>query len=192
MFLVRLMYLKDSNKGDYKDKVTTKDISDNLGSEKETSINYNIVDQIKNITQKEEVEPKIKSQDTTSIIDINSFEELIDLCVKNKELKFKYELENNVNLVSFTEGRIEIAFNENLDKVFIKELSNKLFQWTNKRWIILLSKKEGLITKKQEEKISKNKILEDVKKSEIYNKILDILPDSELVEFEKNKETKDD
>ena len=111
---------------------------------------------------------------------------------KKKEIKLKYELETNVNLVDFDQGRIEIAFNENLDKDFIKELSNKLFQWTNKRWIISLSKKEGLITKKQEEKISKNKILEDVKKSKIYNKILEILPDSELVEFKKNKEKKDD
>ena len=163
-----------------------------MSSEKKTSLNYNIVDQIKNIAQQDEAKPKIKSQDTTNTIYINSFEELIDLCVKKKEIKLKYELEYNVNLVTFTEGRIEIAFNENLDKDFIKELSNKLFQWTNKRWIISLSKKEGLITKKQEEKISKNKILEDVKKSKIYNKILEILPDSELVEFKKNKEKKDD
>ena len=192
MFLVRLMYLKDSNKDNYKDKITNEDISDNLSSEKKTSLNYNLVDQIKNIAQQDEAKPKIKSQDTTNTIYVNSFEELIDLCVKKKEIKLKYELEYNVNLVTFTEGRIEIAFNENLDKDFIKELSNKLFQWTNKRWIISLSKKEGLITKKQEEKISKNKILEDVKKSKIYNKILEILPDSELVEFEKNKEKKDD
>tara|TARA_B100001173_G_scaffold257743_1_gene230227 strand:- start:800 stop:2449 length:1650 start_codon:yes stop_codon:yes gene_type:complete len=192
MFLVRLMYLKDLNKEEHQKKITSKEISDNVSGEKKISTNYNIVDQIKNITQQDEVKPKLKSQETTSKIFINSFEELIDLCIKKKEIKLKYELEFNVNLVTFTEGRIEIAFNENLDKDFIKELSNKLFQWTDRRWIISLSKKQGLITKKQEEKISKDKIFENVKKSTIYNKILEILPDSELVEFKVNEEKKND
>ena len=186
MFLVRLMYLKD-----FKDSVITKDKLDNTNNEKKTSASNKIVDQIKNIAQQDEIKPKIKSQETTSKLFINNFEELIELCIKKKEIKLKYELESNVNLVTFVEGRIEIAFNENLDKDFIKELSNKLYEWTNTRWIISLSKKKGLISKKQEEKINKDKIFDNVKKSKIYNKVLEILPDAELVEFKKN-EHKDD
>ena len=110
---------------------------------------------------------------------------------KKKEIKLKYELESNVNLVSFDEGRIEIAFNENLDKDFIKELSTKLYEWTNKRWIISLSKKKGFISKKQEEKINKEKIFDDVKKSKIYNEVLEILPDAELIEINRNKSEND-
>ena len=110
---------------------------------------------------------------------------------KKKEIKLKYELETNINLVAFDQGRIEIAFNENLDKDFIKELSTKLYEWTNQRWIILLSKKTGLITKKQEEKINKNKIFDDAKKSKIYNKVLEILPDAKLLEIIENKNKND-
>ncbi len=190
MFLVRLLYLKDLNKKDYKDSIINKDNLDNKSNEK-TLVDYKIVDQIKNIAQQDEIKPKIKSQETTSKLFINSFEELIELCIKKKEIKLKYELEFNVNLVTFTDGRIEIAFNENLDKDFIKELSNKLYEWTNKRWIISLSKKKGLITKKHEEKINKDKIFENAKKSKIFNKVLEILPDSELIEFKIN-EHKDD
>ena len=47
-------------------------------------------------------------------------------------------------------------------------------------------KKKGLITKKQEEKINKDKVFENFKKSKFYNKVLEILPDSELIEFNKN------
>tara|TARA_B100001971_G_scaffold199965_1_gene211097 strand:- start:1356 stop:2987 length:1632 start_codon:yes stop_codon:yes gene_type:complete len=186
MFLVRLMYLKD-----FKDSVITKDKLDNTNNEKKTSASNKIVDQIKNIAQQDEIKPKIKSQETTSKLFINNFEELIELCIKKKEIKLKYELESNVNLVTFVEGRIEIAFNENLDKDFIKELSNKLYEWTNTRWIISLSKKKGLISKKQEEKTNKDKIFDNVKKSKICNTVLEILPDAELVEFKKN-EHKDD
>ena len=65
-----------------------------------------------------------------------------------KEIKLKYELETNFNLVSFEQKRIEISFNENLDKNFIKDLSARLFDWTSDRWIISLSKKTGEKTKK--------------------------------------------
>jgi len=187
MFLVRLMYLKDFNKKDYKDSIITKDKLDNANNEIKVSANNKTIDQIKNTSQQDEIKPKIKSQETTSKLYINSFEELIQLCTYKKEIKLKYELETNVNLVSFVEGRIEIAFNENLDKDFIKELSTKLYEWTNKRWIISLSKKKGLISKKQEEKLNKEKIFDDVKKSKLYNKVIEILPDAELVEFKINK-----
>jgi len=178
MFLVRLMYLRDFNKKDYKDSIITQDKVEN---------NNKIIDQIKNISQQDEVEPKIKSKETTSKLFINTFEELIELCIQKKEIKLKYELEANVNLVTFDQGRIEIAFNENLDKDFIKELSSKLYDWTSLRWIISLSKKKGLISKKQEEKINKDKIIDNAKKTKIYNKVLEILPDAELLEFKINE-----
>ena len=178
MFLVRLMYLKDFNKQDYKGSIISQDKVEN---------NNKTIDQIKNISQQDEVEPKIKSNETTSKLFINSFEELIELCIQKKEIKLKYELESNVNLVTFDQGRIEIAFNEDLDKDFIKELSSKLYEWTSSRWIISLSKKKGLISKKQEEKINKDKIIDNAKKTKIYNKVLEILPDAELLEFKINE-----
>ena len=62
------------------------------------------------------------------------------MCFEKKEMKLKYELENNVNLISFRNQNIEISFNENLDKNFIKNLTSKLLDWTGERWIISLSK----------------------------------------------------
>ncbi len=191
MFLVRLMYLKDFDKKNFQDTKNTKDESDSINIKEEKISVNKAVDQIRNITQQDEIKPKIKSHETNSKLLINSFEELINLCIEKKEIKLKYELETNVNLVTFVHGRIEIAFNENLDKEFIKELSNKLYEWTNIRWIISLSKKKGLISKKQEEKASKEKIFENAKKSKFYSKILEILPDAELIEL-KIREKEDD
>ncbi len=179
MFLVRLLYLKGFNKKDHKDTIITKDVLQS---------NTKIIEQIKNTSQQNEIKPKKKSQETTSKLFINSFEELIKLCIKKKEIKLKYELETNVNLVTFDQGRIEIAFNENLDKDFIKDLSSKLYDWSGSRWVISLSKKKGLISKKLEEKINKDKIIDSAKKSKIYNKVLEILPDAQLVEFKMNED----
>ena len=111
---------------------------------------------------------------------------MIDLCKNKRELKLKYELETNVNLVTFSEGRIEMSFNEDLDKDFIKELSNKLYEWTYKRWIISFSKTKGTISKKQEENINKNKMFEKAKKGKIYKKVLNNFPDAKLIDVKFN------
>ena len=192
MFLIRLMYLKDFKKADFKDVLIKKDTRDKESNEQKISSNIKTVDQIKNIFQQDKPTPKIKSQDVNNELIMDSFEDLIDLCNKKKEIKLKYELENNVNLVTFAAGRIEIAFNENLDKDFIKDLSNKLYEWTYKRWIISLSKKEGAISKKQEKQINKNKIFEDAKKSTIYKKVLETFSDAELIDVKLNEDRKDD
>ena len=187
MFLIRLMYLKDFQK-----------IEENYYEKKEIFHNLNIssnnktVNQIKNISQQDKIDPKVKSENITSETRIDSFIELINLCNKKKEIKLKYELENNVNLVTFSEGFIEIAFNDQLDKDFIKNLSNKLYEWTNIRWIISLSKKEGAISKKQQEEINKKNLFSKVKKSEVYKKVLETLPDAELINVDLNEEKEDE
>ena len=93
-------------------------------------------------------------------------------------------METNVNLVSFEDQRIEISFNENLDRDFVKYISTKLFEWTNQRWIITLSKKNGTPTKKQIKKQNKQILLEEAKKSIVYKKMIELFPDTELVDVE--------
>ena len=101
-------------------------------------------------------------------------------------MKLKYELEKNVNLVSFENNRIEISFNDNLDRNFVKEISLKLFEWTGKRWIITLSKTKGDISVKEKEQNDKNKLIEEVKKTEIYKDIKKIFSDANLIEVKPN------
>ena len=191
MLLIRLMHVKNIKQQKFENSIISKNKLDQSINEKKISINRNIVDQMKNTLQQDQKKPKLKSDETNSKLIINNYEELISLCTKKKEIKLKYELETNVNLVAFDNGRIEIAFNENLDKDFIKELSNKLYEWTDQRWIISLSKKLGLKTKKQEEKINKEKMFDDFKKSKIYNEVLKILPDAELLEIKKKNQEND-
>jgi DNA polymerase-3 subunit gamma/tau len=124
---------------------------------------------------------------------INSFDDLLEICSSKKENKLKYELEKNVNLVSFEDQRIEISFNEGLDKDFIKDLSLKLYEWTNNRWIITLSKTKGQPSKKETEVNLKKELVESVKKSLTYKNILEKFPDAELIDVKTNeKENKND
>mgnify|MGYP001408087253 FL=1 len=100
-------------------------------------------------------------------------------------MKLKYELEKNVNLVSFEKNRVEISFNDNLEKNFVKDLSLKLFEWTNQRWIITLSKIKGEKTIKEKEKIEKNEIIEEAKNTDLYKKVLEKFSDASLINVTK-------
>jgi DNA polymerase III subunit gamma/tau len=105
----------------------------------------------------------------------------------------KYELEKNVNLVSFDNPRIEISFNDNLDKDFVKDLSTKLYDWTNKRWIITFSKSKGQMSVKEKEKNLKKELIDKAKQSELYKKVMETFPDAELVDVKlNNKEEEND
>ena len=188
MFLIRLMYLK----GIKSKNETFKNSEIRIKSENKRNPDkpLSTVEQIKNIAQEDKIDPKPQLNKKKN--EINSFQDLVNICNRKKEIKLKYELENNINLVSFEKGKMEIAFNENLDKDFIKELSNKLFEWTNIRWIITLSKKTGEISLKEKDQIKQKKIFDEVKKSEIYKKVMDILPDAELIDVKINNTENDD
>ena len=106
-------------------------------------------------------------------------------------MKLKYELENNVNLVNFEKNRIEISFNDNLDKNFVKDLSLKLFEWTNDRWIITLSKTKGEMSIKSKEKNDKIEVIKNIKNSKIYKNVLEKFPDANLIDVVTKTKDKD-
>ena len=145
------------------------------------------VNQIKNISQEQKYKPKTQiDPEATNKILINSFNQLIDVCETTREKKLKYELEKNVNLVKFEKNRIEISFNDNLDKSFVKDLSSKLLHWTGERWIISFSKNQGELSIKEKKKRDKEKIIEDIQKSELYKKVKGYFSDAELTDVNSN------
>ena len=144
-------------------------------------------EQIKNTTQVKPVlsspSPK-KFPKEDSLEKVSSFEQLIFLTSKKKELKLKYDLER-INLIKFSEGKINLSFNERLDKNFVRNLSEKLLEWTGNRWLITLEKKEGQKTFIESRSIKEKEFIQNEKKGEIYKKFKNIFPDGELLGIKK-------
>jgi DNA polymerase III subunit gamma/tau len=204
MFLIRLIHLKSIKKKldtihESSQQPNENSVQISLSQNKDGEDLFGIKDkaktigQMKNIAQEKDIIIKDNKEVKTEVNLINSFDDLLKTCSFKKEIKLKYELEKNVNLVSFEDKRIEISFNEDLDKDFIKDLSLKLYEWTNNRWIITLSKTKGQPTKKEKEINSKKELIESVKNSLTYKNILKKFPDAELVDVKPNeKENKND
>ncbi len=196
MFLIRLIYLKGvSNISEIitkKNNIKESEVNNDNELSTKNFLNKNddffdlkkkTIGQIKNVTQEKNPDLKInKEEQQLPKLIINSFDQLLEVCTSKKEIKLKYELEKNVNLVSFENQRIEISFNEDLDKQFIKILSSKLYEWTSNRWIITLSKKKGEFSKNEKKINLRKNLLEEAKKSIIFKKIIDTFDDAELID----------
>ena len=167
--------------------VSTENLKDNLIGEKieEKKIENNVSTQIKNqLKNTEQIKSSpiknLSSQNKGSKIEITSFQDLITIANKEKEIELKYDLERNVKLVSFNKGKIDISFNEKLNKNFIKNLTEKLLLWTGERWIISLSKNNDAKSIYELNNQQKSIELMDFKKSKISEKIQKAFPDAKL------------
>ena len=196
MFLLRLIYLKGIKENEISEEIgNSKDFEEKIKSSEvvnENILNSNkIINQIKNISQNNELEPKKKLANDIkgfNFLKITSFENLIEICNNQKEIKLKHELENNVNLVKFENLRIEISFNEKLEKNFVKDLTIKLHEWTGERWIITFSKAEGEISFKDKLKRTKNKEIENIRESKFFSDLKNKFIDIELVDIKNSNE----
>ena len=148
MYIVQLVHIKNMEERKEINHETSSfnNQQENLSGKKleDKSIEANqfskIKNQLKSTNQIKTSPIKNLSQTEKSKIEIISFQDLIDQANKEREIELKFDLERNVKLVSFNKGKIDISFNEKLNKNFIKNLTEKLLHWTGERWVISLSK----------------------------------------------------
>ena len=196
MYIMQLIHLNnlEENKNIKTEEESVFEKKENLIGEKveEKSVEQNLSNQIKNQLKntnqiKTNPEKKLNIQKENINLEITSFQDLINIAKKQKELELMYDLERNVKLVSFNKGKIDISFNEKLNKNFIKNLSERLLKWTGERWIISLSKNNEAksIFEKNEE--SKNEKIQEFRKSKIAMEIESAFPDAKLIDLKEEE-----
>jgi len=196
MFVMQLIHLKsmDEKKESTNNLVNKAQSQTNLigedNKEKNTDDNLSskVKNQLKNTNQVKTNLVENLSIDTSSKKnEILNFQELINLANQNKEIELKFDLERNVKLVSFKRGKIDISFNEKLNKNFIKNLTEKLLLWTGERWIISLSKNDNAKSIFEMNMEDKTNNIEAFKKSHIAKDIEELFPDAKLIDVQEEK-----
>ena len=192
MYVMQLIYIKKIDiKNEISDGEETRlNNSDNISERvvddinPETNLSNKIKSQLKNTDQvKTNPIENLQNETLKSKIEIKSFQDLIEKATKEKEIELKYDLERNVKLANFSKGKINISFNEKLNKNFIKNLTEKLLMWTGERWIISLSKNKEAKSVYEKNLESKNKEIEEYKNSKEAKEFQAAFPDAKLLEI---------
>ena len=192
MYIMQLVHLKNLEVKKEKDENDISLINPESYSEKKideiksNENNNKVKNQLKNTNQikTSPLKKNLLDENEKSKIEITSFQDLIKKANDDKEIELKYDLERNVKLVSFNRGKMDISFNEKLNKNFIKNLTDKLLQWTGERWIISLSKNVEAKSIYEKNLESKKNVIEKFRKSKIAKEFERTFPDAKLIDIE--------
>ena len=192
MYIMQLVHLKNLEEKKEKDENDKSLINPESYSEKKideiksNENNNKVKNQLKNTNQikTSPLKKNLFDENEKLKIEITSFQDLIKKANDDKEIELKYDLERNVKLVSFNRGKMDISFNEKLNKNFIKNLTDKLLQWTGERWIISLSKNVEAKSIYEKNLESKKNVIEKFRKSKIAKEFERSFPDAKLIDIE--------
>ena len=137
---------------------------------------------------KKVIEEKVLNQNPStaeqSFLKIKSFEDIIEIAGQNKNLILKKFLQEDVRLVSFETGHININ-TPNGNEEIIKDLIAKLYEWTEQRWVINVSSKQGDDTILEKQKQKQDDIIDELSNTEEMKKVLEAFPESKITSVNK-------
>ena len=186
MIILRLIHLYDGpNPDDLIKKYSTSNIEENtVLNKKKDELNIGEKNQaniIKNIEK--------KSTNIKGIISVKSYRHFVELFYKNKEAILHTNLYNNVKLISFKEGEIEINSSSISDKHFNRTIAKLISKWTGRIWQVSSSTSNLGQSLYEEDLIQEQKEIDQMKDDQEVKKLLDSFPGIKIHSITNIKET---
>jgi DNA polymerase-3 subunit gamma/tau len=116
---------------------------------------------------------------------IGKFFDLIELAAQKRDLTVKAALERDVRLVRCEDGRLEIALEPSASKMLVNDLSQKLSQWTNRRWMVVVSAEKGEPTVRAQNEARAANLRTGVRADPLVQAVLARFPGAEIVDVRK-------
>jgi DNA polymerase III subunit gamma/tau len=116
---------------------------------------------------------------------VGRFEELIALAAQKRDLGVKLALERDVRLVRCEDGRLEIALERSAAKTLVNDLARKFSQWTNRRWMVVVSAEPGGPTVRSQNEARQAELKSGVRADPLVQAVLARFPGAEIVDVRK-------
>ena len=186
MIILRLIHLYDGpNPDDLLNKYSTTNLEEKiLPNKKKDELNFNEKNQTKITNNIEQ-----KSTNIKGIISVKSFRHFVELFYKNKEAILHTHLYNNVKLISFKEGEIEINSNSISDKHFNRTIAKLISKWTGRIWQVSNSTSNLGQSLYEEDLIQEQKEIDQMKEDKEVKNLLDSFPGIKIHSITNIKET---
>jgi DNA polymerase III subunit gamma/tau len=117
----------------------------------------------------------------TPALRIGRFEDLVALAADKRDLQIKAALERDVRLVHCEDGKLEIALEQGANKTLVNELSRKLSAWTNRQWMVIVTREGGAATLKAQADAQDAERKRGVRADPLVQAVLERFPGAEIV-----------
>jgi DNA polymerase-3 subunit gamma/tau len=125
-------------------------------------------------------QPAPPSAESQALV-VNRFEDIIALAAQKRDLGVKAALERDVRLVRCEDGRLEIKLERSAANTLVNDLARKLSQWTNRRWMVVVSAEEGQPTVKAQAEARQAELKTGVQADPLVQAVLARFPGAEIV-----------
>jgi DNA polymerase-3 subunit gamma/tau len=130
----------------------------------------------------EPVARPVEAQPSPPALAIARFEDLIVVAAQKRDLAVKLALERDVRLVRCEDGRLEIALQRTAAKTLVNDLARKFSQWTNRRWMVVVSAEEGEPTVRSQNEARQAALKTGVQSDPLVQAVLARFPGAEIVD----------
>ncbi|MBC7833160.1 MAG: DNA polymerase III subunit gamma/tau, partial [Hyphomicrobium sp.] len=119
------------------------------------------------------------------LADPRSFDEVIALASERRDMMLKLQLEDRVSLVKFdaATGSIDLFLLPGAPAQLANELREKLNAWTQRKWVVVLSKAAGDRPRGEVRREREAAELEALKAHPAVKAVLDLFPDAKIAEI---------
>ena len=107
---------------------------------------------------------------------------MIALAAQKRDLAVKLALERDLRLVRCEDGRLEIALEPTAAKTLVNDLARKFSQWTNRRWMVVVSAEEGQPTVRSQNDARQAALKTGVRGDPLVQAVLARFPGAEIVD----------
>ena len=116
-----------------------------------------------------------------------SFEDMLELLLKNKESLLHAQLINNVHLISFEKQSIKLRLKFKSDTEMLRNLSSTLEKITKNKWNVTHSEENGEKTIVEKQNIKFNEQKEQIKTNPHFAEVFKHFPQAEITSIEDKK-----
>ena len=106
----------------------------------------------------------------------SSFEDVVAYAAEIRDIKLKSALEEQVELVKFGPGFIELHTLDGAPQNIAQELSRKMQAWTGERWIVSLSEQRGLEPSGARRRAENAQAVDDIRKHPVVKSVMHHFP----------------
>jgi DNA polymerase-3 subunit gamma/tau len=116
------------------------------------------------------------------VLRITTFPQLVALAGEKRDIQAKMALENDMRLVRFEDGRLEVALERVAARGLVNDLSRKLEQWTGRRWTVVVSNEAGQPTLRAQNEQAKSEHARAAEADPRVQEVLARFPGTKVVE----------